>query len=191
MWQNFVNVPQCLTKFIQQWTLLKKNVYTPGHIVFRVVPFCNFTSLHFMMDIVPFPAGGVSNQLVFHQEYVEWLSQTRVPTLACYKGYTLISVLQKSWTKHFALSFILLARPYSSSSKKQLFCASQYSTKLSSNGNGKKPKKAVDIEELKSLLNNGQVQLFDVREPKELQQTGVIPNAINIPCKLKTNTILC
>ena len=32
---------------------------------------------------------------------------------------------------------------------------------------------------------SGEVQLIDVREPYELEDTGILaPNAINIPCKL-------
>ena len=55
----------------------------------------------------------------------------------------------------------------------------------SSSGNGKsKCKKEVDYEELKSLLERDQVHVFDVREPRELEETGKIhPKAINIPRK--------
>lgn len=39
-------------------------------------------------------------------------------------------------------------------------------------------------EEVKDLPNHPQKLLIDVREPKELQETGQIPTSINIPCKL-------
>lgn len=40
----------------------------------------------------------------------------------------------------------------------------------------------VGTEELEKLLENGQVQLIDVREPEELTETGQIPSSVNIPC---------
>lgn len=41
----------------------------------------------------------------------------------------------------------------------------------------------VSFEDVKSLKNDKNVLLIDVREPSELQETGVIPGSINIPCK--------
>lgn len=38
-------------------------------------------------------------------------------------------------------------------------------------------------EDVKALKDDKGTLLVDVREPKELQETGVIPNSINIPCK--------
>ncbi|KAM5124900.1 thiosulfate:glutathione sulfurtransferase-like [Mantella aurantiaca] len=38
----------------------------------------------------------------------------------------------------------------------------------------------VTYEDLKKLLNSGSVQLFDVRNPEEVQN-GRIPNSVNIP----------
>eukprot|EP00731_Ephydatia_muelleri_P030396 Em0021g919a len=39
----------------------------------------------------------------------------------------------------------------------------------------------VDVEELDCLLSEESVQLFDVREPSELLETGKIPRSVNIP----------
>lgn len=38
-------------------------------------------------------------------------------------------------------------------------------------------------EEIKDLPNRPEILLIDVREPFEIEQTGIIPTAINIPCK--------
>ena len=43
-------------------------------------------------------------------------------------------------------------------------------------------KSDVSYEELLALLESDDVQLFDVREPKEIKETGTIPGATNIPC---------
>lgn len=39
----------------------------------------------------------------------------------------------------------------------------------------------VDTDELVELLADGDIQLFDVREPEELVETGHIPGAVNLP----------
>ena len=44
----------------------------------------------------------------------------------------------------------------------------------------------VDTPELLQLLASGDIQLFDVREPEELEETGVIPGAVNLPRMLMT-----
>ncbi|KAK3699424.1 hypothetical protein QZH41_018581 [Actinostola sp. cb2023] len=41
----------------------------------------------------------------------------------------------------------------------------------------------VDIEDLKSMLAANDIQLFDVREPYELQELGRIPNSVNVPLR--------
>lgn len=41
----------------------------------------------------------------------------------------------------------------------------------------------VSLQCLKSMLKTGDVQLFDVREPKELRDEGKIPGSINLPGK--------
>nr|CAH7765052.1 unnamed protein product [Callosobruchus chinensis] len=43
----------------------------------------------------------------------------------------------------------------------------------------------VSFEEVKKFGNqpSKDVYIIDVREPMELQETGVIPNSINIPCR--------
>ena len=54
----------------------------------------------------------------------------------------------------------------------------------SDSGNNKGCKKAdVSYEELLSVMEDGKVMLIDVREPKELEEVGSIPSAINIPCE--------
>lgn len=41
----------------------------------------------------------------------------------------------------------------------------------------------VQLDCLKDMLTDGDIQLFDVREPHELASTGRIPKSTNIPCK--------
>ena len=41
----------------------------------------------------------------------------------------------------------------------------------------------ISLTELKAMLKAGNIQLFDVREPYELIETGKIACATNIPCK--------
>ncbi|KAK2145468.1 hypothetical protein LSH36_680g03040 [Paralvinella palmiformis] len=49
----------------------------------------------------------------------------------------------------------------------------------------------VSYEELKTLINKPEVLIIDVREPKEIEQTGMMPGAINIPItKLKSSLAL-
>ena len=43
----------------------------------------------------------------------------------------------------------------------------------------------IDTPEFVQLVDGEQLQLFDVREPEELEETGIIPGAINLPRKLK------
>lgn len=43
----------------------------------------------------------------------------------------------------------------------------------------------VPYDEFKNLINDKSTLIIDVREPQELQETGVIPGSINIPCKSK------
>ena len=42
----------------------------------------------------------------------------------------------------------------------------------------------VTFDYVKSLENDKNVLLIDVREPSELEKTGRIPGSINIPCEL-------
>ncbi len=39
----------------------------------------------------------------------------------------------------------------------------------------------IDTPEFVQLVDSGQIQLFDVREPAELEETGRIPGAVNVP----------
>ena len=39
----------------------------------------------------------------------------------------------------------------------------------------------VQTDELVALIQDGRVQLVDVREPHELEETGIIRDAVNIP----------
>ena len=47
----------------------------------------------------------------------------------------------------------------------------------------------VDTPELLQLLASGDIQLFDVREPEELEETGTIPGAVNLPRMLLTCSV--
>ncbi|XP_076356471.1 uncharacterized protein LOC143249820 isoform X2 [Tachypleus tridentatus] len=39
----------------------------------------------------------------------------------------------------------------------------------------------VSFEDLEALIQGGDIQLFDVREPKEIDEYGTIPGSVNIP----------
>ena len=41
----------------------------------------------------------------------------------------------------------------------------------------------IGLECLKDMVIDGDIQLFDVREPHELTSLGKIPKSVNIPCK--------
>jgi len=41
----------------------------------------------------------------------------------------------------------------------------------------------IGLECLKDMVIDGDIQLFDVREPHELASAGKIPKSVNIPCK--------
>lgn len=41
----------------------------------------------------------------------------------------------------------------------------------------------IGLECLKDMVIDGDIQLFDVREPHELAALGKIPKSVNIPCK--------
>ena len=43
----------------------------------------------------------------------------------------------------------------------------------------------IDTHEFVQLVDGEKIQLFDVREPEELEETGIIPGAVNLPRKLK------
>lgn len=43
----------------------------------------------------------------------------------------------------------------------------------------------VRLDCLKDMLVDGDIQLFDVREPHELASSGRIPKSTNIPCKFQ------
>lgn len=49
----------------------------------------------------------------------------------------------------------------------------------------------VTYEEVKDLPNYPEKTLIDVREPEELKETGIIPTAINIPCKNLIEILFC
>jgi len=42
-------------------------------------------------------------------------------------------------------------------------------------------KTGIKLEELTQRLDSGALQLIDVREPNEIEETGSIPTSINIP----------
>ena len=48
------------------------------------------------------------------------------------------------------------------------------------NGNGNGRRREVTYEELVKLMESGDLQLIDVREPKEVAE-GHIPGSVNIP----------
>ena len=39
----------------------------------------------------------------------------------------------------------------------------------------------IDTDEFVQLVDGEKLQLFDVREPEELEETGIIPGAVNLP----------
>ena len=43
-------------------------------------------------------------------------------------------------------------------------------------------KTEITYEELLKLLDSGTMHLYDVREPADVSETGIIKSAINIPC---------
>jgi len=47
-------------------------------------------------------------------------------------------------------------------------------------------KTEITYEELSKLVDAGMLHLYDVREPADVNQTGVINSAINIPCMIIT-----
>ena len=40
-----------------------------------------------------------------------------------------------------------------------------------------------DVTELKQKFDSRKVYVVDVRNPNELEESGLIPGAVNIPCK--------
>ena len=44
----------------------------------------------------------------------------------------------------------------------------------------------VGTEELLDMLGSGDIQLIDVRELDELEESGRIPQSIHVPCKTPT-----
>jgi len=54
-----------------------------------------------------------------------------------------------------------------------------------------KKKSEVSYDELVDLLRIGNITLVDVREPAELQTTGSMPQAINIPLNQLKNVLSC
>lgn len=68
---------------------------------------------------------------------------------------------------------------------------SDFSSKIGSNNVEQlDPSKFAFYEEIKDLPNNPAKLLIDVREPKELEETGRIPTAINIPGKLLNKLVI-
>jgi rhodanese-related sulfurtransferase len=45
----------------------------------------------------------------------------------------------------------------------------------------------IDTQEFVQLVEGEKLQLFDVREPEELEETGIIPGAVNLPRKQTSN----
>ena len=42
----------------------------------------------------------------------------------------------------------------------------------------------LDYDQVMSYVKSGDIQLFDVREPGEVQETGMMPRATNLPREL-------
>ena len=42
----------------------------------------------------------------------------------------------------------------------------------------------LDYDQVMSYVKSGDIQLFDVREPGEVQETGMMPRATNVPREL-------
>ena len=55
----------------------------------------------------------------------------------------------------------------------------------------KEAKGEIHLNCLKDMLEDGGIQLFDVREPYEVASTGRIPKSINIPRKFFFSAIDC
>ncbi|KRT80471.1 hypothetical protein AMK59_7743, partial [Oryctes borbonicus] len=47
----------------------------------------------------------------------------------------------------------------------------------------------VTLEELKAAIRDPSILIIDVRQPSELQETGVIPNSINVPLDILKYTL--
>lgn len=45
--------------------------------------------------------------------------------------------------------------------------------------------KTIDYNQLKKYIDEKSIYLVDVREKKELEETGVLPNSVNVPCKYR------
>jgi len=45
-------------------------------------------------------------------------------------------------------------------------------------------KSEITYEELTKLVDSGTLHLYDVREPADVNETGIIKSAINIPCMI-------
>jgi len=54
---------------------------------------------------------------------------------------------------------------------------------LSTDSRDALPETDIDYAELRRMIDSGDIQLFDVREPEEVEETGMMPGATNLPCK--------
>lgn len=105
------------------------------------------------------------------------------PTASCCYPAT-YSSLASHWTRQSCLASDLLelhhtakytgrpapapSRPLTSGSDEEEECLQWYD---------------IDTREFVQLVDGEKLQLFDVREPEELEETGIIPGAINLPRK--------
>ena len=62
-----------------------------------------------------------------------------------------------------------------------VFCFEGYCTESGDGAEKTNARTDVLYDELLDLINEGKTLLVDVREPKEIGETGMMPGAINIP----------
>ena len=103
---------------------------------------------------------------------------THVASAACkstgvhdYSWYSLISSASPAWLSPSGpYSYGWSMRALSSSSTRETEGAKELNWT------------EIDTPEFVKLVEGGMIQLFDVREPEELEETGRIPGAVNLPC---------
>ena len=115
-------------------------------------------------------------------------SGTRQPSptsTCCYA--TTYSSLTSHWTRQSCLASDLIERQHTAK-----FTGRPALSRLLSSGYSSDEEEEerclqwydIDTLEFVQLVDKKEMQLFDVREPEELEETGIIPGAVNLPRKL-------